>query len=72
MTISLRANSPFGGYLEKYTRERHARGDATAGSGGEKGELAPIFDEFSFPPRRPQVTEKRKPVTGNNICKMNK
>ena len=27
---SLRASSPFGGYREKYTRERHARGDATA------------------------------------------
>ena len=26
----LRASSPFGGYHEKYTRERHARGDATA------------------------------------------
>ena len=26
---SLRASSPFGGYREKYTRERHARGDAT-------------------------------------------
>ena len=28
---SLRASSPFGQYREKYTRERHARGDATAG-----------------------------------------
>ena len=27
--FSLRASSPFGGYREKYTRERHARGDAT-------------------------------------------
>ena len=27
---TLRASSPFGGYREKYTRERHARGDATA------------------------------------------
>ena len=34
---SLRASSPFGGYREKYTRERHARGDATAGGGEEKG-----------------------------------
>ena len=30
---SLRASSPFGGYREKYTRERHARGDATAPRG---------------------------------------
>ena len=30
---SLRASSPFGQYREKYTRERHARGDATAGGG---------------------------------------
>ena len=29
--VSLRASSPFGGYREKYTRERHARRDATAG-----------------------------------------
>ena len=29
-TTSLRASSPFGGYREKYTCERHARGDATA------------------------------------------
>ena len=29
-TTCLRASSPFGGYREKYTRERHARGDATA------------------------------------------
>ena len=28
---SLRASSPFGGYREKYTRERHAIGDAIAG-----------------------------------------
>ena len=27
--FSLQASSPFGGYREKYTRERHARGDAT-------------------------------------------
>ena len=32
---SLRASSPFEGYREKYTRERHARGDATAGGGEE-------------------------------------
>ena len=31
--FSLRASSPFGGYREKYTRERHARGDATAPRG---------------------------------------
>ena len=30
---SLRASSPFGGYREQYMRERHARGDATAGGG---------------------------------------
>ena len=35
MGFSLRASSPFGGYCEKYTRERHARGDATAGGGEE-------------------------------------
>ena len=27
LRASLRASSPFGGYREKYTRERHARGD---------------------------------------------
>ena len=37
---SLRASSPFGVYREKYTHEWHARGDATTGDGGEKGELA--------------------------------
>ena len=31
---SLPASSPFGGHREKYTRERHARGDATAASRG--------------------------------------
>ena len=31
---SLRASSPFGGYREKYTRERHARRDATAAPRG--------------------------------------
>ena len=30
LNSSLRASSPFGGYREKYTRERHARRDATA------------------------------------------
>ena len=29
--VSLRASSPFGGYHEKYTCERHARGDAPRG-----------------------------------------
>ena len=29
-SLRMRASSPFGGYREKYTRERHARGDATA------------------------------------------
>ena len=28
---SLRASSPFGGYLEKWTREEHASGDAKSG-----------------------------------------
>ena len=40
---SLRASSPFGGYREKYTRERHARGDATAGGGEEKGGASSPF-----------------------------
>ena len=31
---SLPASSPFGGYREKFTRERHARGDATAAPRG--------------------------------------
>ena len=31
---SLRASSPFGGYHEKWTRERHARRDAKAIGGG--------------------------------------
>ena len=38
--LSLRASSPFGEYREKYTRERRARGDATAGGGEEKGMVA--------------------------------
>ena len=29
--VSLRASSPFGGYREKYMRERYARGDAPRG-----------------------------------------
>ena len=37
---SLRASSPFGGYCEKYTRERHARGDATAGPSRLRRSLA--------------------------------
>ena len=35
-THSLQATPLFGGYREKWTRERHARGDAKAGDGGEK------------------------------------
>ena len=31
---SLRASSPFGGYHEKWTHERHARRDAKASGGG--------------------------------------
>ena len=52
--LSLRASSPFGGYREKYTRERHARGDATAGGGEEKGPLAasPLARAFARPNRR--------------------
>ena len=34
---SLRASSPFGGYHEKWTRERHARRDAKASGGGGGG-----------------------------------
>ena len=37
---SLRASSPFGGYREKYTRERHARGDATRGFAARSRVLA--------------------------------
>ena len=47
---SLRASSPFGGYREKYTRERHARGDATAGAGKRKEEqalLSPLACAFA-------------------------
>ena len=32
---SLRASSPFGGYHERWTHERHARRDAKASGGGE-------------------------------------
>ena len=35
-THSLQATPLFGGYREKWTLERHARGDAKAGDGGEK------------------------------------
>ena len=64
---SLQSSSPFGGYREKYTRERHARGDAKAGGGGEKGELATITHKFSynncyfnlhFHPRKPRDNSK--------------
>ena len=40
--LGLRASSPFVGYHEKQRREGHARGDAKANSGVEKGELAII------------------------------
>ena len=40
LIISLRASSPFGGYREKYTRERHARGDATRGFAARSRVLA--------------------------------
>ena len=59
-TLSLRASSPIWGYREKYTRERHARGDATAGGGEEKGELATISHKISFPPRKPRDIVKRE------------
>ena len=38
---SLRASAQFGGDHEKWTRERHVRGDAKAGRGGE-GFLWPL------------------------------
>ena len=60
MPHSLRANSLFGGYREKWTRERHAKRDAKAGDGGEKGELAMITHKFSFPPRKSRDTAKRE------------
>ena len=50
------ADYPFGGYREKYTRERHARGDATAPRGfaarslvslGQIGELARRLSRIS-------------------------
>jgi len=56
---SLRANSLFGGYREKWTRERHAKGDAKAGNREEKGELATITHKFSFPTRKSRDTAKR-------------
>ena len=45
-SFSLQARSPFGGYREKYTHERHARGDTKAGGegGGEIGNLARRLD----------------------------
>ena len=44
---SLRASSPFGRYHEKYTRERHARGDATAG-GGHSHVLSALERDLRF------------------------
>ena len=41
VAFSLRASSPFGGYCEKYTREWHAKGDAT-----------PRAARFALPNRR--------------------
>ena len=41
--FSLRASSPFGGYREKYTRERHARRDATAWALGHFSNLLLII-----------------------------
>ena len=37
--FSLRASSPFGGYREKYTRERHARGDATVAASPDRSRV---------------------------------
>ena len=50
----------FGGYHEKYTRERHARGDATEGAGKRKGELATVSHKISFPPGKPRDIVKRE------------
>ena len=47
--------------------ERHARGDAKVGGGGEKGELAMISHKFSFPPQKPQDTAKHENCHHNNI-----
>ena len=48
---SLRASSLFGGYREKWTRERHARGDAKAGLGVRKASrplaASPLTRAFS-------------------------
>ena len=48
---SLRASSLFGGYREKWTHERHARGDAKAGSGERKASrplaASPLARAFS-------------------------
>ena len=68
---SLRASSPFGVYREKYTREWHARGDATTGDGGEKGELAtrPGLERslinLYFHPGNPGTLQNLKTVTTN-------
>jgi len=56
----LRASFPFGGYRVKKTCERHARGDAKAVGGEEKGELSTIAHKFSFPPQKPRDTAKRE------------
>ena len=48
---SLRASSLFGGYREKWTHERYARGDAKAGSGERKASrllaASPLARAFS-------------------------
>ena len=48
---SLRASSLFGGYRERWTRERHARGDAKAESGERKASrplaVPPLARAFS-------------------------
>ena len=65
-TPSLRASSPFGGYREKYTRERHARGDATAGGGEEKGrrqeDKLRLFDFQQFKQKREEFTFVEKKI----------
>ena len=48
------------GYREKWTRERHARGDWQTRGRGRGRELAKITHKFSFPPRKFQNTAERE------------
>ena len=52
---SLRASSPFGGYHEKWTHERHARRDAKA-SGGGGGRVA--FINYRLQNTHPRLLTK--------------